>query len=327
MPAEIGQERRTAASLVRSAAHRGPMVVVLCLLGLAAMAPASAGNGPAPDCQPPGPGPALRLDVLTDAMKCTAYGSPAIYAFDGSLRLRLDSPLAAWRLRVRSEDLLADGGRRISAAAVQMRVGEEWLPLDRALTVAHGGPGRGIALDFPLRLVTSRMTSPGTYTGCLLIGAETPAGDRVPLERVPLRVNVGARIHNTYSGNRIYFHYGIGPGPMTAAVQGRIDSEVPVCLTVSAEGGKAGELPMLRPMTSRVPSDAVLPLEWGLKECGAGAARPPDEESHDHGTLSWRLRSTPGKGEYELDCRARPLPAQPPGDYGQKLTPTVVPLM
>jgi len=325
MSEQMCRSRQEAGCRVCRGRGWGLMAVFLCVLGFAGMPPASADGNLGADC--PVSGSALRLEVLTEAMTCTAYGSPRVYAFEGSLRLRLDSPAAAWRMRMRSEDLVARSGHSIPARAVQVRVGQEWLPLARALTVAHGGPARRIELEFPLRLATDEITPPGKYAGCLLIGVETPSGDRVPIQQVPLQVDVGARIRNSYRGNRIYFHFGIGARPLTATVNGRIDSEVPVCLVLSAEQGKAGELLMLRPMSSRTPAKAVLPLQWRLSERGTGPARPPDKEARDHSTLSWRLHSTPGKGEYELHCKARPQATQPPGDYGQQLTLTVVPLM
>ena len=55
------------------------------------------------------------------------------------------------------------------------------------------------------------MTPAGAYEGCLLVGVESPHGDRVPIEHVALRVKGRRHIPNSISGSRIYFHFGIDP--------------------------------------------------------------------------------------------------------------------
>ena len=91
------------------------------------MAPAPAVDHVTPEL--PLPGPALRLEVPTDLMTCTAFGSPAVYAFDGALRLRWTSSeppgaCASGRWTWQNRD-----SRRITADDVQVLVrrgGSRW---------------------------------------------------------------------------------------------------------------------------------------------------------------------------------------------------------
>jgi hypothetical protein len=193
------------------------------------------------------------------------------------------------------------------------------------LTAARGARPIHDEMPFAFRLNNTDHLAPGDYHGELLVGLEHPSGRCVPIQRVSVVITVGAAVLHRYTGNKIYMHYGMATEPKTATLRGYVDSDVPLWLMLSVEDGSVGELPIQRAMSSRAPQDAALPLEWMLRERGHRSTRPPDRGDYDEDGILWRLRATPGETEYELDCTAKPQSPQPPGDYGQRFTLTVVP--
>jgi len=266
------------------------------------------------------------VELLTPSVQATIQARPGTYPVEKPVRLRVTAARRGWRMQVKSTNL-KQGKGAIDATEVCMVGPEgELLPLNKPRTVVKRGEAGETLVEIELALVTDQPHEPGLYEGELLIGSQAPSGGRSPLIKVPFLVAVEAFVTHTYRNNKMYFHFGHPDESLAGIVEGEISSDVPLRLTLSAEDGEVGLLPLAKGATPSTPPDSAIPLQWRLRENGS-SFREPDDEARDGSEVSWELRGTPGDIEYDIECTVAPDVFQPSGDYGMAVTVTLQPLL
>jgi len=293
----------------------------------------SAGGDPAASASGGAPtGPVLtkketfEVEVLTPSLQGNIGMCPGTYPVEEPLRLRITSSHAGWQTAVKSTDL-KNHKRSIRAGEVHLLKDDgTTLPLHKFRKVVTHGPSGTTLLEIRLVLKTTSCHRAGRYCGWIYISSRKPSGAKSPLIKVPFCVTVELRASHSYSGNRMYFHFGHAGEPLNGVVEGSVEADAPMHLVLSVQEGNIGAMPLLRKFGDTPPPPGTsIPLAWALREAGSADYDPPDCRSSDGKKISWRLRGTPGETDYRLRLTVAPDAYQPPGDYGMRVEVGLVP--